>query len=136
MYAREYDYEMAHKMNFMAIDYDLAYNTQIHLVEVLAETLQYDTQDEPNGHPSDRVHDVVGEWGAGLSTYDLTELWVETKCYQPDIEVPMSINDQMSYAVEEIALEFLHAVIGDTETPSQALYRINKLFPVKTMATA
>jgi hypothetical protein len=136
MYAREYDYTTAHKMDFMAIDYDLAYNTQIHLVEVLAEILQYDTKDEPNKHPSDRVYDVVGEWGAVLGSYDLAELWVETNCYQPDIETPMSIHDQMSYAVEEIALEFLHAVIGDTETPSQALYRINKLFPAKTMATA
>jgi len=136
MYAREYDYNTAHKMDFMAIDYDLAYNTQIHLVEVLAEILQHDTKEEPNKHPSDRVHDVVGEWGATLGSYELAELWVETKCYQPDIEVPMTISDQMSYAVEEIALEFLHAVVGDTETPSQAVYRINKLFPAKTMATA
>ena len=134
--SRDYDYNTAHSMDFMLIDYGFEYKTQMYLVEVLAEVLEYDTKDEPNKHPSDRVYDVVGEWAAALGSYELAELWAETQCYQPDIETQMSIHNQMSCAVEEIALELLHAIIADTETPSQAIYRINKLFPVKAMATA
>jgi hypothetical protein len=133
---RTYDYEMAHKMDFMAIDYGFKYQTQIALVEGLADVLEYDAKHEPHKDPQDRVWDLVGESTAMMSHYDMAELWTQLNCYQPEIERPISIADQMLMAIEEHAHEFLFAVVGDTETPSQALYRINKLFPVEVLANA
>jgi len=134
--SRTYDYEMAKKLDFMLIDYGFEYKTQIALVEAFADLLEHDAQENPHKDPQDRVWDLVGEITAEMNTYDLTKLWTQIHFHQPEIEKPTSIVDQMFYAVEEHAHELLFAIVGDTETPSQALYRINKLFPVEVLANA
>lgn len=134
--SRTYDYEMAEKLDFMLIEYGFEYKTQIALVEALAEILEYDAKHEPHKDPQDRVWDVVGEATAEMNNFTLVDLWQQLHFYQPEMEKPTSIVDQMFFAVEEHAHELLFAVVGDAETPSQALYRINKLFPVETLVNS
>jgi hypothetical protein len=137
--SRDYDTSAAHRIDFMLIDYGFEYKTQMYLIEVLAEVLEYDDKNDVRTDPHDAIHNVAGEWTCSMSHYDLADLWKEINCYQIENDENtkfMTIETQMIWAIEEIAHELLNAVVADTETPSQALYRINKLFPVKAMATA
>jgi hypothetical protein len=131
---RELNTEVAHAHEFYSVDYDIAYNDQLELVERFADSLEYEFKYDSNQRPSDMVHQIVDEW---LTTgdYAIAEMWLRANCPQPDINLDyttkgeLPIIRQMISALYEIGYGFLSALIDSTDDIRATYIKISTIYP-------
>jgi hypothetical protein len=132
-YAREY---VPGTDLFLASDYPLSHSLGLEIAEALGERLtdandpasaEYDSSDM-----SDILHEMLD---SVFPVYysDILKEWQEAQCPEPvEYDLGPGIWDQMRAGLYESMQIFTHALIGDTETPSETLERLNAIYPYKT----
>jgi hypothetical protein len=126
-YAREYNYE--NDTGFRSSDYPLSHGLQLQVAEVLGEALTGDHG--PDAYLYDIVSEVVDSVMPVYYT-DIVNEWVEAGMPQPD-DQHNDIISQMTHALWEAIQDFAGMLVHtEQDTVSEALNRLNTLYPYKT----
>jgi len=128
-YAREY---MAGGELFLASDYALSYSLGLEIAESLGESLA----DPHTAELDEIVYETVE---ACLPAYysQILEEWREAGCPDPEVtdfdaSTGPVIWQLMTRALYDAMREFAWGVVGEAETPEEALNRLNSIYPYKT----